>query len=134
MKKSIQSRGFGACLQKLRDRHNLPQKVLAIEAGMDQSYVAGLEAGRRSPPREKQLMRLVHALKATPEEQQELREAHALSRLVDAVEELNPERGKALAALAHHLQNLSLDELKIIETMASMLDHRVLQPEIRRLS
>jgi transcriptional regulator with XRE-family HTH domain len=124
MSKSIRSGSFGSRLLELREIRNLSQKAVSILAGMDQSYVAGLEAGRRPPPREKQLARLIYALQATKTEERELREAHVFSRLVDAVEEINPERGQALVALAHQLCNLSLDDLKHIEGMTSRLRHQ----------
>lgn len=108
---------FGICLFELRRRRNLSQKSMAILAGMDQSYLAGLEVGRRPPPKEKQLLRLIQALQATSIEEQELRVAHAISKLVDVIDELNPERGRALVALSLHLQNISLDDLKTAEFM-----------------
>lgn len=115
---------FGACLLKLRNRRKLSQKYVALSAGMDQSYLAGLEAGRRPPPRDKQLVRLVSALSATPEEIQELREARVLTRMADVVDELDPERGKALASLACRFNRLSASQLHVIEEMASLLEQR----------
>lgn len=115
---------FGACLLRLRARRNLSQKAVAISAEMDQSYLAGLEAGRRPPPRDRQLARLVSALDATPEEIQELREARALARLADVVDELDPQRGRALASLACRFNRLSLSQLRVIEEMASLLEQR----------
>ncbi len=103
------SRCFGTCLLEIRRQRAMSQKELALLANMDQSYVSGLEAGRRALPREKQLVRLIQALRATPEEEQDLRVAHAFSRLVDVVSELNPGQGNALVALAHHLQGLNDD-------------------------
>lgn len=116
------SREFGACLLRLRTRRKLSQKALAISAQMDQSYLAGLEAGRRPPPRDRQLARLVSALDATPEEIKELREARALTRLAEVVTELDPERGTALASLACSFNRLSLSQLHVIQEMASLLE------------
>lgn len=111
----FQARDFGECLHEIRDRHELSQKAVSLLAGMDQSYLAGLEAGRRPPPREKQLLRLIKALRATPDEERELREAHAISRLVGVVGDINSERGKELAALAYRFLKFSTDEVKIVE-------------------
>ncbi|ADE11332.1 helix-turn-helix domain-containing protein [Sideroxydans lithotrophicus] len=123
--RSIQVNGeFGACLLKLRLSRKLSQKAVAILAEMDQSYLAGLEAGRRPPPRDRQLARLVSALGATPEEIQELREARALARLADVVDELDPQRGRALASLACRFNRLSANQLRVIEEMASLLEQR----------
>lgn len=115
---------FGACLQKLRVRRKLAQKALALSAKMDQSYLAGLEAGRRPPPRDRQLDRLIAALQATPEEIKELREARALSKLAEVVAELDPERGPALAFLACSVNRLSLSQLHVIQEMASLFEQR----------
>lgn len=124
MNSNSQPREFGACLLKLRNRRKLSQKAVAVSAEMDQSYLAGLEAGRRPPPRDRQLARLVSALDATPEEIQELREARALARLADVVDELDPQRGKALVSLACRFNKLTLSQLRVIEEMASLLEHR----------
>lgn len=119
MTKSIfQDRNFGVRLHEIRDRHELSQKAVSILAGMDQSYLAGLEAGRRSPPREKQLIRLIMALGATPDEERELREAHAISRLVSVVAEINSEGGKELAAIAYRFLKYSPDEIKFAQKCA----------------
>lgn len=119
-----QSGEFGACLLRLRTRRRLAQKAVAISAQMDQSYLAGLEAGRRPPPRDRQLARLICALNATPEEIKELREARALSRLAEVVAELDPERGPALASLACCVNRLSVSQLHVIQEMASLLGQR----------
>lgn len=113
---------FGACLLRLRTRRKLSQKSVAISAQMDQSYLAGLEAGRRPPPRDRQLARLIDALNATPDEIKELREARALSRLAEVVIELDPERGEAFASLARSFNRLSGSQLHVIQEMASLLE------------
>jgi transcriptional regulator with XRE-family HTH domain len=123
MSNAFKSGGFGDCLLGLRRSRNLSQKALSIMAGMDQSYVAGLETGRRSPPKEKQICRLIQALETTPVEEQELRAAHAISKMIDATDGLTTEQGKTLSALTQHLQCLSLDDIKTIENLASVL-HR----------
>ncbi len=112
---------FGQCLTALRHSRNLSQKALAILAGMDQSYLSGLEAGRRAPPKEKQIGRLICALETSEMEEQELRAAIAVSKMLDATNGLQSGKGKVLASLTEHLQELSLDELGIIESIASNL-------------
>jgi hypothetical protein len=91
---------------------------------MDQSYLAGLEAGRRPPPRDRQLDRLIAALKATPEEIKELREARAIAKLAEVAAELDPERGQALASLACSFNRLTASQLHVIQEMASLLIQR----------
>lgn len=71
---------FGECLIRLRELRGLSQKFVALSAGMDCSYLSGVERGRRPPPRERQVERLAQALSATREETEGLYLALALSR------------------------------------------------------
>ena len=124
----FKTKHFGDCLHKIRLQHSLTQKSAALLAGMDQSYLAGLETGRRSLPRERQLARLIKALQTTRIEEQELREAHAFSKLAEMVDRSNPERGMSMAALVYHLRGLSLDDVKLIEGMALRLNNQAFNP------
>lgn len=124
MNSTNRSGEFGACLLRIRKRRKLSQKAVAISARMDQSYLAGLEAGRRPLPRDRQLSRLATALNATPEEIKELWEARALAKLAEVFDELDPVRGKALASLACRFNRLSAKQLRVIDEMASLLDQR----------
>jgi len=121
-KKRKQAGCFGSCLVNIRNSRNLSQKALAILAGMDQSYLAGLETGRRAPPKEKQIIRLIEALHASPEEAQELRDAHTFTKLLDVAMAPCPERNQVLAALSGHLLHLSVEEIKEIEILASKMN------------
>lgn len=75
---------FGCCLSQMREAHGLSQKTLAISAGLDTSYLAGIESGRRPLPRDRQLDRLATALGASNEEKKALQLALALSRAYQA--------------------------------------------------
>jgi len=121
---TTKAEGFGGCLLSLRRSRNLSQKALSILAGMDQSYLAGLEAGRRAPPKEKQICRLISALDTSENEEQELRAAHAIAKMLDATDGLQSGKGKVLALLTGHLQNLSLDQIGMIESLASELQRQ----------
>lgn len=116
--------GFGGCLLGLRRSRNLSQKALSILAGMDQSYLAGLEAGRRAPPREKQFSRLISALETSESEEQELRAALAVSKMLDATNGLQTGKGRVLASLTGHLQHMSLVEIAMIDSFASALQRK----------
>lgn len=111
----------------------MSQKALSILAGMDQSYLAGLEAGRRAPPKEKQICRLMRALDTSAKEEQELRAAHAISKMVEATDGLQSGKGRVLALLTEHLQNLTLDQIGIIESMACELQRQTNNRECRNL-
>ena len=42
-------RGLGANVKRLRESNEWTQETLAAKAGLDRSYVAGIEAGLRNP-------------------------------------------------------------------------------------
>ena len=117
----------------LRRSRNLSQKALSILAGMDQSYLAGLEAGRRAPPKEKQICRLIRALDASNTEEQELRAAHAISKMLEATDGLHSGKGRVLASLTGHLQNMSLVEVAMIDSFASELQRKTNNREYRKV-
>jgi transcriptional regulator with XRE-family HTH domain len=125
--------GFGGCLLGLRRSRNLSQKALSILAEMDQSYLAGLEAGRRAPPREKQFSRLISALETSESEEQELRAALAVSKMLNVTSGLQSGKGKVLASLTEHLQDLSLDQIGMVESLASELQRQTNSRELRNL-
>lgn len=56
---------FGTLLSNLRIKRKMPQKQLALSAGLDQSYLSAIERGARPPPRDEQLSRLLSALQAS---------------------------------------------------------------------
>ena len=72
---------FAKQLAGMRRVKNLSQKKVALDAGLDQSYLAGVERGRRPPPRLEILERLCAALGATENERRSLRRSAALTRL-----------------------------------------------------
>jgi len=82
------AKAFGYCLFKIRQAHGLSQKAVALDARMDQSYLAGLETGRRPPPRERQLQRLFNAIQVTELEKRILKKAMVLYKLYQAFDEL----------------------------------------------
>lgn len=43
------SRAFGIVLRQLRQKRNLSQEALALECGLDRTYVSLLERGLRQP-------------------------------------------------------------------------------------
>lgn len=59
-------RAFGLALVDLRKRRRISQEALAIQAGMDRSYIGGLENGLHNPTLDT-LYRLCPALKISPQ-------------------------------------------------------------------
>lgn len=74
------SNDFGACLERLRKRRDMHANRLASLAGVDPSYITLLERGRRPPPRDAVLKRLIAALLLTSCEEKALTRA-ALNEL-----------------------------------------------------
>lgn len=57
-------RGLGSNVKRLREQKGWTQEALAGRAGLDRSYVAGIEAGLRNPST-KALAKLARALGVT---------------------------------------------------------------------
>lgn len=57
-------RGLGWKVRQCRDKKGWTQEILAARAGLDRSYVAGIEAGLRNPST-KALAKLARALGIT---------------------------------------------------------------------
>lgn len=116
---------FGNCLARLRKGKGYSQKSVALDADLDASYLAGLEHGRRSPPRYEVLSRIVMALHASPEEHHCLKEAVALTKISKiAKKELGDDVGQSLVRLVKAIQLCSVDERKALETIAMGIETR----------
>lgn len=110
---------FGESLARIRKGRGFSQKSIALDASLDASYLAGLERGRRPPPRQQVLNRIVSALRATPGEQLQLKEAIALTKISKiAMTELGTDLGQSLMNLARAIRLCSPDERKALETIA----------------
>lgn len=112
---------FCRCLSRLRNIHGLTQKTLALAADMDQSYVAGLETGRRPPPRDKQLLRLASALNAAPTEIAQLFEARAVSKMATIGSQITRPNCSPLMQLITATTGMTVTELHALEQIAHTL-------------
>jgi len=112
---------FPEILVALRKARGLSQKALAISAGMDQSYVAGLENGRRPPPRDRQIARLAQALQASPEERTRLLEAKTAALLARVSAEAGGPHRDMLAQLIMIASRLSATDLAILDRIAGAM-------------
>lgn len=77
---------FGLYLAKIRRKNRLKQKEVAFDAGMDPSYIAALENGRRLPPKQSLMVALTKAVQANEVEQRELSRAANLSEMAKGME------------------------------------------------
>lgn len=120
------TRRFGDLLFQHRRTRTLLQKQVALEAGIDPSYLASLENGRRSPPEKNTLQAIIKALALTPDETTELtRQANSekAARYLQANHEDMPGID-SLVQLALALPSLSQREISMIETLIETLTQR----------
>ncbi|MDT6997666.1 helix-turn-helix transcriptional regulator [Burkholderia cenocepacia] len=76
---------FADYLTAIRRRSGQRQKTVAHRSGMDPSYLASLETGRRNPPSSEVMNRLLDAIGASAEERRQLHRlafAHGLQSYV----------------------------------------------------
>jgi transcriptional regulator with XRE-family HTH domain len=123
----METNHFGLCLAQLRRKNQLRQKQVAFDAGLDPSYLAALENGRRIPPRPNMMIKLVSAVKATSNEEKELRRAAMLSfiarELSDCTELIS---GASAAMTILELSSvLSQEELQALVTLVEGYRFRV---------
>lgn len=123
-----------------RRRKGAPQKVLALDAGLNQSYVCALENGRRQVPRPEVLDALCTGLRLDEAERVELKWAAAHDRVLEALlrEGLASQASLISAALraAHYLlpkQLVALEE-KIQRHARSGQELRALEAETAGLA
>ena len=115
----MKSNLFGEQLFGLRRRKKMLQKQVALGSGIDPSYLAALENGRRNPPRIQVVEQLLDAIDASPRERESLHQAAALARLIRVVarqEEILPGVTVALRML-EVAPVLSEEELTALDTL-----------------
>lgn len=121
---------FGRCLLRLRDARGMSQKALALAAHMDQSYVAGLETGRRPVPRERQVFRLAGALDATENELAELLAARSWPVSRSASGMLGILQRPGFGHLLVTLSMLNQSEVVALDAIAQLLARRTWHSEL----
>ncbi|MBK6744931.1 MAG: helix-turn-helix domain-containing protein [Hydrogenophilales bacterium] len=107
------------------------QKQVAYSAGVDPSYLAGVESGRRDPPQHKVLEKLLNALDASERERRSLRAYLSVARIQRAIRnERDMIQGVEfielmLAALPH----LTAEELDACIALAKGIQRRSIHQE-----
>lgn len=114
---------FGTVVFHSRVRKNLPQKTIAGRAGIDSSYLASIERGRRPPPRRQIVDRILAALGMSDAERATAIAAAALDRLEPAIREAEEDiPGVAvLARLCSALPHLSQSKLTVLIDVINVL-------------
>lgn len=97
---------FGAAVRALRERQGRSQKELAITAGVDPSFLAAIERGRRPPPQIRVVKRFIEALRASPQEAEQVMLAWELSRLARTLGDRDPAFRDTLMQIAFWLASM----------------------------
>lgn len=114
---------FGDRLFALRRRRRLLQKQVAYDAGIDPSYLAGMERGRKDAPASQVFERLLRALDASLEEREWLRHALAVSRL-DRLTSSGPyaiEGAEVLVRVAEQLPRIEPQQMQLLAAFVDLL-------------
>jgi transcriptional regulator with XRE-family HTH domain len=118
---SLGIKAFGAAIKALRERQGRSQKELALTAGMDQSFLAAVERGRRPPPQLRLVKRLVGALHASAQEAEQVMLAWELSRLARALGDRDPAFRDTLMRIAFWLASMPSDSRALLRIIAGSL-------------
>lgn len=118
----MSSNHLGDVLFEMRRRRRLLQKTLAADAGIEASYLAGLERGRRRAPSHRVLERLLKALGATSAEREEVRHAIAVGRLErELCDGPLAENSELIVRIADLLPDLDARSVQMLEILADLL-------------
>lgn len=117
---------FGSLIFQARIRKRISQKFVANTAGIDASYLASVERGRRPPPRKHIANKVLAALGVSPADQSIMLEAAALDRLMPAIQDVEQDiRGAAtLASLCNALPHLNEAKLSVLSALIDTLADR----------
>jgi len=116
---------FGPQLLHFRLRTRALQKQIALTAGIDGSYLAALERGRRPPPTSEVIERLSESLALVGVDRAVLRDAAAADRLMATILDVEPDlRGAGvLVEFLKALPALSSAEIDALISLATALQH-----------
>jgi HTH-type transcriptional regulator, competence development regulator len=114
---------FGTVVFHSRASKHLPQKTIAGRAGIDSSYLASIERGRRPPPQRQIVDRILAALEMSDAERATAIAAAALDRLEPAIRDAEGDLPGAavLVRLCSALPHLSHSKLTVLADVISVL-------------
>ncbi len=123
---------LGDLLFSLRRRRRLLQKVVAATAGIDASYLAGLERGRKETPTLRVLDRILSAVQASAKDRAAARRALTSAQIQRVLENsAEPLPGaESLVRLAEQLPELSDDEIQLVESVVAVIGKKKGQEEV----
>ena len=106
---------FGNVLSQLRRSRKLQQRELAERIGVQPCYISAMEGGKKGPPSNAVIHKLIDALELSPEEAHSLKSSIGPSERVFRVpESVSLEEYAFLWELRQRLGSLSGEELAIM--------------------
>ncbi len=114
---------FGKALLVARMKRNLRQVDIARRVGMDQSYLAAIENGRRKTPAYPLIQELMAAIETSAAEQRRLAHLATVDGLIESLaDDLPPEHPAAsFKAILSQMANLGDVEMRCIATLVESL-------------
>jgi len=124
---------FGMLIAEIRVQHQLKQKQVAQEAGVDSSYIAALEGGRRNPPPEKTLQRLISALQASVAEQSLIEKSAAICRVSKVIREHSQvlPNAQLILSFTQRIPELEPPAINAICALMAAFDTQIITPKTR---
>jgi HTH-type transcriptional regulator, competence development regulator len=117
---------FGCYLEALRRSRQLQQKQLAGMLDVDPTYISLMERGRKGPPSNALLEKLIASLQLSQEEQLLLQKYVAQSpRALALPKNMKLEEYELLESLWQRLGSLSHCQIEIMKNALKMSDERV---------
>jgi transcriptional regulator with XRE-family HTH domain len=108
------SLSYGQLLKSLRLKKCMSQKELALALGIDQSYLAALESGRRKPPKEPLFSQVLAAIGASDEERAMVLLAAEFYELRRGATKLKSESSPSVLRLVEMLALLRPDDVRTL--------------------
>jgi transcriptional regulator with XRE-family HTH domain len=111
---------FAVLLRQLRESRGLIQKDLAIHIGYEQSYISGLETGKKGIPHRDFIERFTRGLNLNAEEQEQLSRAMRVSRRQLVMPDTTrPEEYELVHRLSQQLGQLAPEQLTLLRLAVS---------------
>jgi transcriptional regulator with XRE-family HTH domain len=125
------SNTFAEALFALRRKRKKLQKEIALSAGIDPSYLAALESGRRGAPDKTLTKKLCDALAATVSERTHIENAAAHARLLRALSTHHEDvrGGPALLDIAEALPSLASIQIEALRDLVNVMQVSARAPE-----
>jgi transcriptional regulator with XRE-family HTH domain len=114
---------FGKAFCVVRMKRDLAQAEVARRAGMDASYLAAIENGRRKAPSDRLMRGLLNAVEVTSFEQRRLVHLATLDRLVESLDnDATPDHpATVMRSLLNQMAELGEVELRCVATVVDSL-------------